>query len=68
MCVSQFRDYCKASKFKYSDRINDLKDKDLEVKKGTYHYHGNNYYYVTDKKELRRLAENGNEYAKKQIN
>ena len=68
MCVSQFRDYCKASKFKHSNYEVDSKDKNLIVRKETKWYNGRCYYYVTDLRELRKLALQNNEYAKKQLN
>lgn len=63
MCVSQFRSYCNASKFNYANRETDMKDKDLKVKQGTYHYNGRNWYYVTDLNKMKRLAKQGNQYA-----
>lgn len=67
MCVSQFRDYCNSSKFKYDNREQDIKDRTLQVKKGTHHYNGNNFYYVTDLEKLKELAKAGNTYAKKHL-
>lgn len=67
MCVAQFRDYCKASKFKYNSREADMDNKDLKVKAGTYHYKGRNWYYVTDLNEMKRLAKQGNKYAIKEV-
>lgn len=63
MCVAQYRDYCNASKFRYSSRESDMNNKDLKVKKGTYYYKGRNWYYVTDLNQMKRLAKQGNEYA-----
>ena len=63
MCVSQFRDYCKASEFRHTGRNEDLHNKDIEVKSGTTHYNGRNYHYITDRNKLKQLAKLNNEYA-----
>ncbi len=68
MCVTQFRDYCRASEFRYRDREVDLEDKTLKVKQGTYHYAGRNYYYVINKRKLEQLAKKGNQYAISALN
>ena len=67
MCVSQFRDYCKASEFKHSNYEDDSKDKNLIVRKETKWYNGRCYYYATDLRELRKLALQNNVYAKQQL-
>jgi len=67
MCVSQFRDFCKVSKFNHSNYESDLKDKSLIVKKGTKWYNGRPNYYVTDLKKLKQLAKLNNEYAIKAL-
>jgi len=68
MCVSQFRAYCKASRFNHSNYENDLKDDNLIVKKGTQWYNGRSNYYVTDVNQLKKLASQNNEYAIKDLN
>lgn len=65
MCVSQFRDYCQASRFNHSNYDDDLQDKNLEVRKGTSFHNGRSYYYVTDLIQMKELVERGNHYAKK---
>lgn len=63
MCVSQFRNYCKASHFRHENRKEDLENTDLEIKEGTFRYADRSYYYVTDLSEMKKLANQGNEYA-----
>lgn len=67
MCVSQFRDYCKASRFKHDNRRVDMNDKSLEVRQETFRYADRSYYYVTDLNEMNKLAKSGNEYALKHL-
>ena len=40
-----------------------MNDKDLEVRKETYRYNGRSWYYVTDLRQMRELAKQGNAYA-----
>lgn len=70
MCVSQFRDYCNASKFQadFDGQLEkDKKDKSKKV--GIYFKYENqpNHYYVTDFNKMHELAKNGNPYAIKEL-
>ena len=70
MCVSQFRDYCNASKFKGDfDGQFDRDKKDRSKKVGVYLNYENqtNHYYVTDLNKMKELAKNGNEYAIREL-
>lgn len=67
MCVSQFRDYCNASEFRYRDRERDMNDPDLKVRPETFRYHPDSWYYVTDMKAMRKLAKLGNRYAMAEV-
>lgn len=55
MCVTQFRRLCQASEFRSKGREEDLKNKNLKVKKETYFYNGRSYHYVTDLNKLKGL-------------
>ena len=68
MCVAQFREHCKASSFRHSTREEDMKNKDLKVRKETWYHNKRQWHYVTDLKELRRLANQGNEFAIAELN
>lgn len=67
MCVSQFRDYCHASRFNTDwggkEYQKDLEDPTLDI--GPYFKYDNmpSTYYVTDLKQMKELAEKGNAYA-----
>lgn len=74
MCVSQFRDYCAASKVQVDggdfSRETDLKNPDVEVKPDFWMDYkdasGNvwqSVYYRTDLRKMRQLAKSGNQYA-----
>ena len=74
MCVTQFTEYCNASRFQIDggDRNfeQDWDDPDIEVRPGSWTPYrredGTIYqavYYRTDLKELKRLAKLGNPYA-----
>jgi hypothetical protein len=67
MCIGQYRDYVKASEFRHADRERDLQNEDVQVKKGTYRYKCESYYYATDLKKIRKLAKEGNQYAIKHL-
>lgn len=57
MCVTEFKRLCQASEFRHGkeNRKKDIKDKNIEVKEGTYFYNGRSYYYVTNKTKLKGL-------------
>jgi len=75
MCVSEFRDYCNASKYKTDDNgsfYKDSRDKNFEVSnfKSYRHDNGDVYqsvYYITDIRKMRQLANGSNRYAKQFI-
>lgn len=64
MCVTQFREYCKASSFKRTENIgsNDR----IHTERGSF-YCNSETWYVTDQKELQRLARLGNVYAREEV-
>lgn len=63
MCVSQYRAYCKAFKFKRASSI--TKDDKIIKEYGTFFSNGTAWHYTVDKAEMDRLAKMGNPYAKK---
>jgi hypothetical protein len=63
MCVSQFREYCKAHRF--TDRPE--KDEAIEASRGTFFSYGRQLRYVKNVREMKRLAQHGNEYAKQDL-
>lgn len=79
MCVAQFRDYCKASRFQIDKKFggeismqDDLQNKNVQV--GQYIEYKNedgkvyqSVYYRTDLKQLKKLAKSGNSYARKHL-
>ncbi len=64
MCVSQFRDYCNASKFTREPANNEK----IHYERGTFYESGSAWYYVTDRKQMASLAKSGNAYAKELTN
>jgi len=65
MCVSQFRDYCKASSFKRVEQIN--KNDKINTERGSFYNNGWVTFYVTNQKQIRELAKNGNIYAQNEL-
>lgn len=61
MCVSQFRDYCKAFEFKTKENI--TKNDKIQHKRGTYYGGKRSWYYTLNKSKMRTLAKQGNPYA-----
>ena len=70
MCVTQFREYCKASRFKANfDNILELDKKNKNFDVGVLLKYKNqvDHYYVTDLLKMNKLAKNNNEYAIKHL-
>ncbi len=79
MCVAQFREYCKASRFQIDAEYGgdesfdkDIEDENLQVSDYIRYYNdrGECYqavYYRTDLTKMKNLAEMGNEYAKNHL-
>jgi len=64
MCVTQFRDYCNAWKFKTKENI--TKNDEIQHKRGTFYAGQRAWWYTKNKKEMKELAKQGNPYAIKQ--
>ena len=73
MCVEHFREYCNASYFKVDEKGSferDLNDPNMEFFGGAYFHYSDihSVYYVTDLKQIKRLAKQGNMYAINHLN